>query len=65
MEDIPLQVGDLWNQLAASLAVDPVRLSDPEVVVRVRSAEQVAELEALVRANILPQLGYCQDGAES
>ena len=28
-------------------------------------AEQVAELEALVRANILPQLGYCQDGAES
>jgi len=25
----------------------------------------VAELEALVRANILPQLGYCQDGAES
>ena len=27
--------------------------------------EQVAELEALVRANILPQLGYCQDGAES
>ena len=24
--------------------------------------EQVAELEALVRDNILPQLGYCQDG---
>jgi hypothetical protein len=23
--------------------------------------EQVAELEALVRANILPELGYCQD----
>jgi len=25
--------------------------------------EQVAELEALVRDNILPELGYCQDGA--
>ena len=28
-------------------------------------AEQVAELEALVRDNILPELGYCQDSAES
>ncbi len=27
--------------------------------------EQVAELEALVRDNILPELGYCQDRAES
>ncbi len=27
------------------------------------SPEQVAELEALVRANILPELGYCQDPA--
>ncbi|MCB1678293.1 MAG: sulfotransferase domain-containing protein [Halioglobus sp.] len=26
---------------------------------------QVAELEALVRDNIAPQLGYCRDGAES
>jgi hypothetical protein len=26
---------------------------------------QVAELEALVRENILPELGYCQDSAES
>jgi len=26
---------------------------------------QVAELEALVRARILPELGYCQDGAEA
>jgi hypothetical protein len=24
---------------------------------------QVAELEALVRDNILPELGYCQEGA--
>ena len=27
--------------------------------------EQVAELEALVRDNILPQLGYCQEAAEN
>lgn len=27
------------------------------------NAQQVAELEALVRAGILPELGYCQDGA--
>jgi hypothetical protein len=27
--------------------------------------EQVTELEALVRANILPELGYCQDSAKS
>ena len=27
------------------------------------NAQQVAELEALVRDNILPELGYCQDGA--
>ena len=26
---------------------------------------QVAELEALVRDNILPELGYCQDGADT
>ncbi len=29
------------------------------------SPEQVAELEALVRANILPELGYCQDPARA
>jgi hypothetical protein len=28
------------------------------------NSEQVAELEALVRDNILPELGYCQGGAE-
>ena len=28
-------------------------------------AQQVAELEALVRDNILPELGYCQDGADA
>ena len=27
--------------------------------------QQVAELEALVRDNILPELGYCQEGAEA
>jgi hypothetical protein len=27
--------------------------------------EQVAELEALVRENILPELGYCQEGSEA
>ena len=27
--------------------------------------EQVAELEALVRENILPELGYCQEGPEA
>ena len=29
------------------------------------SPDQVAELEALVRDNILPELGYCQEGAEA
>jgi hypothetical protein len=29
------------------------------------NAEQVAELEALVRENILPELGYCQDRADA
>jgi hypothetical protein len=29
------------------------------------AAEQVAELEALVRENILPELGYCCDTAEA
>ena len=29
------------------------------------SPDQVAELEALVRDNILPELGYCQEGAET
>jgi len=28
------------------------------------NAQQVAELEALVRANIVPELGYCQDGTD-
>jgi hypothetical protein len=29
------------------------------------NAEQVAELEALVRDNISPELGYCQDSADA
>ena len=29
------------------------------------NAQQVAELEALVRDNILPELGYCRDAAEA
>ena len=29
------------------------------------NAQQVAELEALVRANIVPELGYCQDGTDA
>ena len=28
-------------------------------------AQQVEELEALVRANILPELDYCQEGTEA
>ena len=28
-------------------------------------ADQVAELEALVRDNILPELGYCQESPEA
>jgi len=34
MEDILLQFGDLWNLLLASLAFEPGRLSDPEMVLR-------------------------------
>ena len=28
-------------------------------------ARQVAELEALVRENIIPELGYCREGAKA